>query len=387
MRVAIFTDTYPPQVNGVAKTYRRLVSYLVSQNVKTMVFAPAGSGDAPPEDTSAAVMRLWSYDFFLYPECKISLPNYLHIKAALHRFRPDLIHIATPFPIGLAGMKYANDYGVPKVAAFHTNFPQYLQYYHLQFLQNLAWRFLQWFHNQASVNYCPSRETMHLLQRRGIANLELWSRGVDRQLFHPGRRSAALRRSLGVADKLVLLYVGRLAPEKSVDILLQALRTANHQCAGLHLLVVGDGPCRRELEAVAPENVTFLGYKYGEDLARLYASADIFVCPSVTETFGNVVLEAMAAGLPVIAPLAGGIKQNLLPGKTGLPCLPLNALSMAAQIVRLAADAPLRHALATQASRHAAGQTWEAVFSRLLDSYRQVVAQHQGRLGQSNSAT
>ncbi|MDR3566004.1 MAG: glycosyltransferase family 1 protein [Negativicutes bacterium] len=370
MKIAFFTDTYYPDINGVARTYQRLVSFLAGRGIQTEIFAPAGSecGEADP-----SITRFMSYNFFLYPECKIAFPNYYHIHRVLDRFKPDLIHIATPFALGLAGLKYAKAHDVPAVGVFHTNFPQYLAYYRVPWLKKMAWQYLRWFHSQLDRTFCPSTDTKKLLIRHSIPNLDIWRRGVDQNMFNPARRSLEFRRQQAIDDKKVLLYVGRLAPEKSVDVLLKALVVANSSSANMHLLVVGDGPKRKELEEIAPDNVTFLGYRSGGELAKIYASADIFVCPSVTETFGNVVLEAMAAALPVIAPLAGGIKENLFPDKTGLACLPHNAHSMANAICRMANDEGLRSALANQAYEHAKSQTWDAVLSGLMHSYQNVI--------------
>ena len=372
MRFALFTDTFTPQINGVARTYQRLIAYLESKNVETRVFAPAG-GLPENETENPSVVRFFSCDFFLYPDCQFSLPNYFSAHHILSEFQPDLIHLATPFMMGLTGLKYANDHHIPKVAVFHTNFPQYLEYYRLPWLKKLAWRFLRWFHQQAEKNYCPSQDTRKLLRRHGVNKLEIWTRGVDSGLFNPNRKSLEFRRQLGLEDKTVLLYVGRLAPEKSVEVLLKALYAANSANKKLHLLIAGDGPSRAGLQQAAPPNVTFLGYKSGQELAGIYATSDIFVCPSVTETFGNVILEAMASGLPVIAPLSGGIKENLFPAKNGLSCLPLNPLSMSGAILEMAADTMLRQQLADQAYAHAKRQSWDEVFYRLLSSYLEVV--------------
>lgn len=276
--------------------------------------------------------------------------------------------------MGLTGLKYADSHAVPKVAVFHTNFPRYLDYYGAPWLKKMAWRFLRWFHRRVDRTFCPSTDTVRLLTRHGIDNLDIWRRGVDQQVFNPGWRSLEFRWRHGLDGKNVLLYVGRLAPEKDVDVLLKALGTANDSCSNLHLLIVGDGPRRRELQLTAPPNVTFLGYQAGQELSQTYASADIFVCPSVTETFGNVVLEAMASSLPVIAPLAGGIKENLYPGITGLDCQPRNHFSMASTIVRLAEDGGLRDRLAEQALIHARSQSWDAIFTRLVNSYNDVLS-------------
>ncbi|VBB09795.1 glycosyl transferases group 1 [Lucifera butyrica] len=372
MKIAIFTDTYLPQINGVARTYQRLLTYLTGRGIGVKLFAPSGVTNAE-EDTGHTVTRFLSCNFFLYPECQISFPNYLTVHRELEQFRPDLIHLATPFLLGLTGLKYANSHAVPKVAVFHTDFPQYLDYYGAPWLKKVAWRFLRWFHRQADQTFCPSHDTVRLLTRHGIGNLSIWRRGVDADQFSPAWRSAEFRWRHGLEHKIVLLYVGRLAPEKNVDTLLQALSIVNRSCGHLHLLIVGDGPQRRELELLAPANTTFLGYRSGTELSRVYASADLFVCPSVTETFGNVVLEAMASSLPVIAPLAGGIKENLFPGNTGLDCLPRNPFSMAAAILRLIDEDGLRRRLARQALEHARNQSWDAVLGRLVDSYQDVI--------------
>jgi len=370
MRIALFTDTYTPDINGVARTYQRLTAFLKNKGVDIKIFAPASGKETGSEYN---ITRFFGWDFFLYPECKLSFPNYFKIHRELEEFKPDLIHIATPFVLGLAGLKYAKSHGVPTVAVFHTNFPQYLQYYRIPWLKKAAWQFLRWFHAQVDKTFCPSSETKKLLNRHGIQNLGIWRRGVEQQMFNPRWRSPELREEHGLQDKKVLLYVGRLAPEKNADVLIQALTVANKTCGDLHLLVVGDGPCRSELELIAPSNVTFLGYKSGEELSRLYASADFFVCPSVTETFGNVVLEAMASALPVVAPLAGGIKENLFPNITGLACLSHNYLSMANAISLLATDNELRQQLAENAYKHAKAQSWDAVLSGLLENYQEVI--------------
>jgi glycosyltransferase involved in cell wall biosynthesis len=372
MKIAIFTDTYLPQINGVARTYQRLIAYLANQGIGVKLFAPAGVTGTAME-TDHTITRFMSCSFFLYPECQLSFPNYLAVDRELDGFRPDLIHIATPFLMGLTGLKYANSHSVPKVAVFHTNFPKYLEYYGAPWFKKIAWRFLRWFHCQVDHTFCPSTDTIRLLNRHGIRKLSIWRRGVDQNLFNPAWRSLEFRRRHALDAKTVLLYVGRLAPEKDVDVLLKALEVANGFCRKLHLLVAGDGPIRQKLQQMSPSNVSFLGYLSGEELSQAYASADIFVCPSVTETFGNVILEAMASSLPVIAPLAGGIKENLLPGTTGLDCLPRNHFSMASAIIRMTNESGLRAVLAEQALEHARNQSWDTVFNRLVDDYQEVI--------------
>lgn len=374
MRLAIFTDTYLPQVNGVAKTLGRLSAFLVEKKIPHVIFAPATKGGDNQENN---VYTFASHDFFLYPECKISMPNYNKISDILEKFQPTLIHVTTPFPIGLLGLKYAGEHNIPAVASYHTNFVQYLEYYGLNFLKPISWNIFRWFHNKFQRNFCPSQETLRLLKRRGINNLEVWSRGVSLEAFHPSKQSEELRRKMGGDGKILLLYVGRLAPEKNIDVLLAALHSVNYQVKDkIHLALVGDGPAKEQLQAKAPENVTFFGYLQGDELAQAYASADIFVFPSVTETLGNVVLEAMASGLPVIAAKAGGIKDNLRHLENGLACQPRNSLSMAQAILTMVEDDDLRVRLAEQAFAYAGTRSWEAIFSKLVESYENVIEEY-----------
>jgi len=250
MKIGIFTDTYLPQVNGVAKTLGRLSGFLKKQEIPHLIFAPAVNGK---ELNDPHVHTFFSHDFFLYPECKFSLPSYARIKQIMDEFQPTLIHVTTPFPIGFMGLKYALEHNIPAVASYHTNFPQYLEYYRLDFLKGLSWHVLRWFHNHFQRNYCPSTETLSLLKKHGIGNLEVWSRGVSVEAFHPNKRCAQWRKRMGGEDKILLLYVGRLAPEKDLEILLNALCQVNHRALDrIHLALVGDGPSKGELMAKAP---------------------------------------------------------------------------------------------------------------------------------------
>lgn len=371
MRIAIFTDTYLPQVNGVARTLGKFTEYLREKEVPYKIFAPQIM-DFDIKDENAHTFP--GYDFFLYRECKFAIPNYAAIHHVLQAFEPTIIHITTPFPIGFAGLNYIQESNTPAVASYHTNFPQYLEYYRLDFLQGVAWSFLRWFHNHFARTYCPSSETQRLLRKHGLLNLDIWSRGVSTEVFHPDNEDVEMRSRMGGEKKILLLYVGRLAPEKGVDVLFKALRVLNARSGQkVHLAVVGDGPLKDELQAAAPANVSFLGYLQGTELAAAYASADIFVFPSVTETLGNVILEAMASGLPVVAPGAGGIKDNLRDRENGLECIPRNHISLAHKISLLAEDSMLRKKLAHQAHQYAKRCSWPAVFDKLLAGYQEVI--------------
>jgi glycosyltransferase involved in cell wall biosynthesis len=220
MKVAIFTDTYLPEVNGVAKTLGRLTGYMYENGIEYRVFAPSYRNAV--QDKS--VVRFPSFNFLLYPESKISIPLYAEIRKELNHFKPDIIHVATPFGIGLCGLKYANAEKIPMVSSYHTNYSQYLEYFNLKLFEQISWKYLKWFHKQSRINYCPSYSAISLLKGKGIENLELWSRGINTVAFSPVYRDIEFRRKLNCADKIVFLYVGRISPEKDIDILLSTAK-------------------------------------------------------------------------------------------------------------------------------------------------------------------
>lgn len=371
MKVAIFTDTFIPQVNGVARTVGRLAEALAGRDMSCMVLSPDTGlqGEYPFEFNFSP-----GFDLPVYQECKVALPSYPSICKVMEQFKPDVIHLVTEFPMGLCGLKYASSYRIPAVGSYHTNFPEYLSYYKMAFLTNWVWKYMRWFHNQCLINYCPSQATLKLLEKKKIRNLDIWGRGIDTVLFNPQKRDFMYRDHVGAAGKTLLLYVGRIAPEKDLDILMESLRTLNAANREVHLVITGDGPQADVLKREAPPNVTFTGYLHGEDLAAVYASCDIFVFPSTTETYGNVVLEAMASGLPVVGAYSGGVKENLINRFNGLTCRPRNAGDMAAAVMELIENEGLRKSLASQARSYSLTKSWENVFNRLIEGYFQALA-------------
>ncbi|MCG8499938.1 MAG: glycosyltransferase family 1 protein [Firmicutes bacterium] len=374
MKIAFFTDTFLPQINGVTKTLARLIKYLDKKGIEHLVFAP----DHHEEDFfTYNVERFLSFKFFLYPECRLSIPNFFRIHKKLNAFRPELIHIATEFNMGLAGLQYGKTKEVPIVSSYHTNFSKYLQYYGLEFLENALWNYMQWFHNQCSINLCPSHETKKMLENKGVNHLGIWTRGIDCEEFKPEFRSQALRESLGAADKIVLLYVGRISIEKDLDILFDSFKNINQKYYDkVSLVITGDGPMLSKFKTEAPDNVIFTGYKQGRELAEIYASADIFMFPSTTETFGNVVMESMASGVPVVSVAVGGIKDNLLDGHNGLICKPRNVQDFTQAAMRLIEDRVLRVELGYQARQYALMRSWKNVFDKLISDYERTLAYH-----------
>ena len=368
MKIALFTDTYFPQVNGVSRTLGKFTTYLDRQNVDYKLFAPDCQAD---EDLFASnIHRFTSMKFFLYPECRIALPKLRIIRNQLQGFNPDLLHIATPFNIGMSGLHYGKKLNIPMVASYHTNFDDYLKHYHLDWLSPFVWRYLMWFHQPFSSIFVPSTETRTRLHRKGFENLKLWRRGVDCDLYSPVKKNNAIRERYNINEKYVLLFVSRLAPEKNLETLKKIMwKLPEELKQQTSWLIVGDGPAMPQFQENLPTNVTFTGYKQGNELAELYATADLFVFPSATETFGNVALESLASGTPVIAAGAGGLIDVITEGRNGIFCSPYDEDDYVSAINRLLKDQTERKMMGYDGRRHALSQSWDAIFGRLLEDY------------------
>jgi phosphatidylinositol alpha 1,6-mannosyltransferase len=367
MRVALITETFLPDVNGVATTLCRLLEHLQRSGDQALVFAPLGG---PTSYAGAEIVPLHGVPLPMYPELKLTPPQ-PGITPALRRFKPDLVHLAGPAMLGPTGRYVAQALRLPLVAAYHTDFPGYSAHYGLGWMRSLAYRYLRWVHNSCALTLCPSLATLADLRAHGFRRLRLWRRGVDTERFHPRYRSMAWRESIGAQPgETLLLYTGRLAMEKRLDLLADAL-------AGLErvrLVLVGDGPARPALERrLAGRPVHFTGFLRGQALATAYASADVFAFPSDTETFGQVIQEAMASGLPVVAARAGGAPDLVRDGVNGVCFTPGSAAELRARLRPLIADTPRRAAMG-QAGRAAAERcSWSVVMDELLAQYRRVL--------------
>ena len=371
MRVAIFTDTFTPQVNGVAKTLERLTKYFQKENIAYSVFAPQHTAE---DNFVTNVNKMRSIPLtILYPECRFAFPT-PRIKRELLAFKPDIIHIATPFNMGLCGLYYAKKLNIPVVGSYHTDFDAYLRYYKIEFLSNMLWNYLRWFHSHMQKNFVPSPETLHQLKKKGFQQLYIWGRGVDCTLFHPTYNKDLFRKKYNITAKYILSYVGRLAPEKDIDTLQTLIQTTNKERDDIHWLIAGDGPLAKDLHENVPKtNVTFTGYLQGTDLAEAYASSDLMVFPSTTETFGNVVLESLACGTPVIGANSGGVKNIIKDGKTGILCEPKNADSFLSSIYELLNNEEMRKQMSLDAHSYATTQSWDEISSDLLMHYDDVI--------------
>ncbi|TLS39029.1 glycosyltransferase family 4 protein [Pseudalkalibacillus caeni] len=371
MKLALFTDTYLPQVNGVSRTLSRLAAYLDRQQIDYQLFAPDGNDE---DLFGSNVYRFASLKFFLYPECRIALPKLGTIQKQLKGFQPDLLHIATPFNIGLSGLHYGKKLDIPMVGSYHTNFDEYLSHYRLEFLSPFIWRYMLWFHQPFHTVFVPSRSTQSHLYEKGFQEVSLWKRGVDCTLFHPQKKSAIIREKYGIKEKNILLFVSRIAPEKNLDTLIKIMeRLPQDIKEQTHWIIVGDGPSLPVLKNKVPANVTFLGYLQGEDLAEIYASSDLFVFPSATETFGNVVLEALASGTPVIGARAGGVQEIISHNNSGILCDPWDPEQYVSGIVELLEKKGKRKMMEYNARCYALTQSWDTIFSELINHYELVL--------------
>jgi glycosyltransferase involved in cell wall biosynthesis len=372
MKITLVTETYFPQVNGVSRTLGQLVRVLTAAGDTVQLIHP--DYGEPPAHQYHHLIRSMSLPF--YRELYLPLPPFGPVRRAIDRFAPDLVHIATEATLGLAALRHALRRKVPTVSSFHTNFDQYSAHYRIGWSAGLIWRYLRWFHNRTLETYAPSRATVAMLEARGFERLVLWPRGVEGTLFRPDRPGRArIRAALGFGpEEIVIGHVSRIAAEKNVAYLAEALAMVTAARSNARVLIVGDGPARPALEQRLGAAARFVGYRSGDDLADHYAAADLFAFASLTETFGNVILEAMASGLPVVAVRAGGPGETVRPGETGFLIGPDQPPErFAAALLTLVDDAPLRRRLADSARAYACSQTWDAIMGALRQRYLAIV--------------
>ena len=373
LRVALFSGNYNYVRDGANQALNLLVGHLLSRGVQVRVYSPTTKRPA-----FAPTGDLVSVPSVPLPggrdEYRMARGLPAAVRRDLEAFAPDLVHVSAPDILGHRALSWARKRGVATVASLHTRFETYPRYYHLSWLEAPMQRTLTRFYDRSDTVLVPAPGMAGLLRGWGVRTpVAIWSRGVDHARFSPERRDLDWRRGLGIADDdLAIGFLGRLVKEKGLDVFADAARALAARGVRHKLLVIGDGPARDWFGAQVPGAV-FAGFQRGEALGRAVASMDVFFNPSVTETFGNVTLEAMAAGVPVVAARATGTSDLVDDGRTGFLVPPRDADAYADAIGRIAADPALRRALGTAGHAKAAGYEWDAINAAVLDVYQGLV--------------
>ncbi len=370
VRIAYVTESFPPDVNGVAHTAVRVAEHLISRGHEPLVIAPEPASGVPLPDGGFdfQVVRVRSIGVPVYPGFRVGLPG-SRVRAAVAAHRTDLVHLAGPFVLGAGGCAAALEQNVPIVAVYATDLPAYARTYHAGTLgKAIAWRRLRKIHNAANRTLAPSSATAADLQEHGIERVQVWARGVDCRRFDPAKRSARLRTELAPGGEVLVGYVGRLAAEKRVDLLAQIATLP-----GVRLVIVGGGPAEAAIRRAVPSAI-YLGQRGGENLARIYASLDVFVHSGPHDTFGQTLQEAAASGLPVVAPAAGGPLDLVRDGITGFLVRPDDAAALAGAAARLVADPALRAAQGQAGRQMVLGRSWPALCDELIGHYSDVLS-------------
>lgn len=368
LRIAIITETFLPKIDGIVTRLCHTLRHLRAMGHAVLVVAPRGV----EEFEGTPVHGVSAFPFPLYPELKLAVPR-PSVGRVLKKFRPDIIHAVNPAVLGVTAFLSSSSHRVPLLVSYHTHLPKYLRYYGLGFLEGLLWSCMRSTYNRADLTLATSQPMQAELEARGIHRVHLWRRGVDTELFHPGKASAEMRVRLtaGHPEDRLLVYIGRLSAEKEIERCRQVLEAL----PGVRLALVGDGPQRQKLEAYFAGTPThFAGFMEGEELAAAFASADAFFLPSRTETLGLVLLEAMAAGCPVVTPLAGGTSDVVQDGVTGFLYDPESAMGAANAIGKLLFNPQLRAEMGQRARADAENWSWGAATYQLEQYYRKVLA-------------
>ena len=367
MRIAVVTESFLPQVNGVTNSVLRVCDHLGARGHEVIVYAPGGPDCAGQPDSygSAQIVRGPSVGLPRYRDFRVGLPAPA-LGRMLREWRPDVVHLASPAAIGAHGAFLAQKLRIPTVAIYQTDLAGFASRYGLSSADRVLWRWLRRIHASVGRTLAPSRHAVAELERRGVERVARWARGVDLERYRPDRRDPALRERLAPQGELIVGYVGRLAHEKQVDLLAGLDRTP-----GVRLVMVGDGPQRAALQRRMPR-AEFLGFQSGTRLAEVFASLDVFVHTGSHETFCQAAQEALASGLPVVAPRAGGLLDLVDDDRNGVLFTPDDGADLHRAVRRLAADRDRVHALAAGARPSVAGRSWAVIGDELLNHYSDV---------------
>lgn len=372
----MFTEVFLPKIDGVVTRVTRTMEQLAELGHEVQLFAP---GDPPAEYAGFAVNRVRGISFKpVYPEIKVGMPT-PSIAREIQEFQPDVIHAVNPVWLAAFGVLSAKRRGIPLVASFHTNVPEYTESLRIGWLRQPAAAWIRTMHNQAAVNLCTSGPMVDKATAQGIRNVELWPKAVDTEGYAPARRSRKMRARLsdGHPEAPLVIYVGRLSAEKSLDRLAPIMRKVRERVPNARLAMVGSGPQADDLKKLMdPAFTTFTGYLSGADLQSAFASGDVFAFPSVTETLGLVALESFASGVPVVGARAGGIPFVIDEAKTGYLVEPEDYDAWAERIALLLDDDALRTEMGHTARSEALHHDWRAATESLVGYYQRAIDEH-----------
>lgn len=397
MKVCLFTETFSPQINGIVRTLERLIDYLEKHNHKVLVIT-MGKGEA--KFSNSEVLRVASIPFYLYPELNLVKPqdkwfefllrnkvfqvfaasaqaafpsSHPEIEKKLKEFQPDIIHNVTPVTLGSIGTFYAQKMNIALIASYHTDIAAYAPNYNIPFLESFINAATKMAYSKALITLAPSPSSKSYLEKIGLKNVRIFGRGVDHKLFNPERQNKTILKQYGLnPEKLTLIYAGRLAEEKSIPEIVDAFKESL-KINEIQLLFIGGGPLKESLEATLKDYpVGFSGFKKGEEYAELHASGDIFIFPSKTETFGQVVLEAMASGRPILGYDAPGVRDLVIHEKTGL--LAKNNSEFKSYLNELIENSELRVSLGSRSLEEARKRSWDEILNSVLKDYQTLLS-------------
>ncbi len=365
MKIAIYTGTYKKDQDGAVKTLYELVRGIRDSGIEVGVWSPLVT---PSGDRNISVHKMRSLPLPLYRDYRLSFPLNRTFKE-LEEFKPDVIHISTPDIGGARFLHYAVKRQIGVLAIYHTDFPSYLKYYHLPFLEGIMWKCFVLFYNKCNAVYAPTNEVARALKIKGIGNIKIWPRGIRRDIYHPKFRSPELRKAWGANGKKVIFFSGRFVWYKGLEIFVKVYDLFRQRGRGdVKFVLLGDGPVKRELQARMPD-AEFAGYLEGEDLSRAYASGDILLFPSVTETFGNVILEALSSGSPAVVSDIGGCQEIIRKSGGGLTARAGEAEQFYKCCKALVEDQRLYDSLREKGLQHAEKQSWFHINKGIIEEY------------------
>jgi phosphatidylinositol alpha 1,6-mannosyltransferase len=370
MRIAIYAGAFKMNQDGATKTLYELVESLLENGIEVGVW---GFNITPRQRDGLHLYPIPSIPLPFYPDYKVTLPN-PKMKNQLREFAPDVLHITVPDIVGISLVRFAGREGIPVLASYHTDFPSYLKSYHLGKFYKPAWRYFKWFYNKSQTVLAPTQEIIAKLKRNGIEHVKLWSRGIHLHKYSRNFRSDALRTRWGAdtPDKKVILYSGRFVWFKDLQTFIEVYELFKESGPrGVVFVLAGDGPIRHELEQRMPD-AYFTGYLEGEELSRVYASADLLLFPSTTETFGNVVLEALSSGIPVVVSNIGGCKEIIRQSGGGLISIARDPQSFYENCRRLICDIRMYEIMQSQGLRYAEERNWEKINRCVIEEYQHI---------------